>query len=226
MHASEQTDQLAAALALAQGEMKNATLNKSNPHFKSRYADLAAVRDASVPALAKHGLALTQTTEFDDAGRFILVTRLAHKSGQWERSVYPLPLCVDKPQAMGSALTYARRYAWAAMVGISADEDDDANEAQDEGARNPKGSKTPEPAPSEKALADKIKASIDAAKSLAALNAVMKGYGEVPPDVEMDADCALAKVKAFSATAYDFLVNRANDRRAKFSAPPEQMAAE
>lgn len=129
-----ETNELAKALAAAQGEMKNATLNKINPHFKSKYADLAAVRDATIPALSKHGLAITQRTLFRD-GNFLLVTRLEHSGGQFIESDYPLPLDVGKPQIMGSATTYARRYSWAALCGIAAEEDDDAEAAQTNGDR-------------------------------------------------------------------------------------------
>lgn len=129
MNQSTEINELAKALASAQAEMSNAPLNRQNPHFKSKYADLAAVRDATIPALAKHGLALTQVTTAGDNG-FALRTMLTHSSGQWLASDYPIPLS-DKPQIMGSAITYARRYSWAALCGIAAEEDDDANAAQD-----------------------------------------------------------------------------------------------
>jgi len=135
---SDSIDKLVDALAQAQASMKNAPLNKVNPHFKSKYADLAAIRDATIPHLAKHGLTILQATETSEGG-FSLVTRLAHKSGQWIEGEYPLPLVLEKPQAMGSALTYAKRYSWASMVGISADEDDDGNAAQ--GAAKPAAKK-------------------------------------------------------------------------------------
>jgi len=121
-------DTLHAALAKAQAEMKNAPLNKVNPHFKSKYADLASIRDSVIPALTANGIAVTQTPEFHD-GNWVLVTTLRHSGGSFIDSAYPLT--IDKPQAMGSQLTYARRYALAAMCCISADEDDDANAAQE-----------------------------------------------------------------------------------------------
>lgn len=124
---------LAVALAKAQGEMKNATLNKINPHFKSKFADLAAVRDATIPALARNGLSIVQFTRIT-ADRLSLVTRLMHESGESIDGEFPLPPFNTPPQAMGSALTYAKRYCWSAMCGIAADEDDDANEAQDNSA--------------------------------------------------------------------------------------------
>lgn len=126
MRTSEQIDQLATALATAQGEMKNAALNKINPHFKSKYADLAGIRDATIPHLAKNGLSVAQGTELDGE-RLLVVTRMMHKSGQWIESRFPIAIAA--PQQMGSAYTYAKRYSLSAMCGIAADEDDDANAA-------------------------------------------------------------------------------------------------
>jgi hypothetical protein len=128
MRTSDAIDQLSKALSAAQGEMKNATLNKVNPHFKSKYADLAGIRDTVIPALAKHGLAVMQGTDTTDTG-LVVVTRLSHISGQWIESRFPIAF--DKPQAMGSAYTYARRYSLSAMCCISAEEDDDANAANE-----------------------------------------------------------------------------------------------
>jgi len=117
------------ALAKAQGAMQNASLNKVNPHFKSKYADLAAIRDATVPALSANGLAIIQYTEFDN-GQLILKTRLVHASGQYIESCYPIMAPLGDHHKMGSAMTYAKRYSWAAVCAISADEDDDGNAAQ------------------------------------------------------------------------------------------------
>jgi hypothetical protein len=123
---SDEIGELAMALASAQGQMTNAVLNKTNPHFKSKYADLASVRDATLPALSKNGLAIVQfTTASSDA--VVLHTMLIHKSGQFLDSTYPV--AGGTPQQMGSALTYARRYGWASMCGVAAEEDDDANAA-------------------------------------------------------------------------------------------------
>jgi len=123
MNTSEQISELAAALAAAQGAMKNAVMNRTNPHFKSRYADLAAIWDAARQPLSANGLAVVQTI-----GDGVLHTRLLHTSGQWIASEHPLPMA-GRPQEIGSALTYARRYSLSALIGIAADEDDDANAA-------------------------------------------------------------------------------------------------
>ena len=131
MNTSEQINEIAAALSKAQGEMKNAFLNKVNPHFKSKYADLACIRDAVTPALSKHGIAVVQGTEISGTqmGHLIVFTRLVHSSGQWVESEFPV--AIDKPQAMGSGITYGRRYTLSAITNIAADEDDDANAASD-----------------------------------------------------------------------------------------------
>lgn len=121
--------ELATALAQAQLEIKNATLNKINPHFKSKYADLAEIRDCLLPVMAKHGLTVVQMPDMRD-GQMVLVSRLLHKSGEYMDSVYPINADPLKPQAVGSALTYARRYSLAAIGCISAEEDDDGNAAE------------------------------------------------------------------------------------------------
>lgn len=122
--------ELIEALAKAQGELKNATLNKINPHFKSKYADLAGIRDAVAPVLAKHGIALTQTVTSMD-GTFFVNTTL-WKGGEKIESLCPIMCAAGAgAQQFGSAMTYARRYSMAAIVGIAAEEDDDANAAQD-----------------------------------------------------------------------------------------------
>ena len=119
---------LASSLAKAQGAMANAAMNRVNPHFKSRYADLASVLDAIRKPLSDNGLCITQTIEIREKG-MVLRTILLHSSGQSIASEYPLP-STARPQEMGSALTYARRYSISALVCNAADEDDDANAAE------------------------------------------------------------------------------------------------
>ena len=137
-----ETKSLATALAKAQGEMKNAVLNKTNPHFKSKFADLAAVRDATIRALTSNGLSIVQFTKIQD-GALTLITRLMHDSGELIDGEYPLPPINTAPQQMGSALTYAKRYCWSAMCGIAADEDDDAEAVQNGDKDAPTAPKSP-----------------------------------------------------------------------------------
>lgn len=138
MRTSEQINELATALAAAQAEMKNAKLNKINPHFKSRYADLAEIRDTVTPALSKHQLSLVHGVEPVESGIHV-VTRLFHSSGQWIESRFPI--AYDKPQTMGGAITYGRRYNSSALTNIAADDDDDANTANDKPAAAPQRAK-------------------------------------------------------------------------------------
>lgn len=126
---SEQLNELAAALAKAQGVIRGAAKDTVNPHFKSRYADLAAVWEACREALSANGLAVIQTPQMTGEN-IVLVTKLVHASGQWVEARYPVWPVQNTPQGYGSALTYARRYSLAAMVGVApADEDDDGNAA-------------------------------------------------------------------------------------------------
>lgn len=136
MNTSETITDLAGALAKAQAEMKNAIFNRTNPHFRSKYADLASVRDAITPALSKHGLSVIQALTVTDSA-LIVRTRLMHASGQWLESDYPIINDTSKPQAMGSALTYARRYSLAAICNIASEDDDDGEAAQDHGSNAP-----------------------------------------------------------------------------------------
>lgn len=148
MKTSEHVDKIGEALANAQSLIGTVTLNKINPHFQSKYADLSAIREACKDALAKHGIALVQSPEVRE-GRALVITRLIHKSGQWiENELSLKPDRGDTPQAIGSAITYARRYALASLLGIVADEDDDGNAA--EGSRLAGSKRAPAPQPTKK----------------------------------------------------------------------------
>lgn len=127
---------LATALAKAQAEIKGAVKDASNPFFKSNYADLQSVWDACRLPLSKNGLSVAQTTDIVGE-RLVLVTTLLHSSGQWIRGALPVEPVKRDPQGMGSAITYARRYALAAMVGIY-QTDDDAEVAMDRGSKSMK----------------------------------------------------------------------------------------
>lgn len=118
---------LAGALAKAQGLMKAAKKDSTNPFFKSNYADLASVWEAAREALSKNGLAVIQTTE-EHLEKVVVITLLAHESGEWIRGRIAMKPMKPDPQGIGSTLTYARRYALASIVGV-APEDDDGNAA-------------------------------------------------------------------------------------------------
>jgi hypothetical protein len=116
----------AQALVAAIGELSNVAKTASNPYFKSKYAPLDAIVDATRPVLAKHGLAIQQQPLFME-GTAGVETIIIHKSGFETSSTLLLPLKDQSPQGVGSAITYARRYALAAVLGLATEEDDDGN---------------------------------------------------------------------------------------------------
>lgn len=136
---SDQINEIAAALAAAQGEIESAIKDSDNPYFNSKYADLAAVWKACRKQLSRHGLAISQTTK-KVGGEILLITKMIHKSGQWLRGEMPLDLPKDdvietdkygkpkkrnKMQAVASAVTYTRRIGVSAIAGVAPDDDSD-----------------------------------------------------------------------------------------------------
>lgn len=124
---SENIKDLAVALSKAQGEMGLAVKDGKNPHFDSHYATLGSCILASKEVLSKNGLAVVQSPITHD-GKLYLITSLIHSSGQWIRSETPILTDKQTAQGMGSGLSYARRYALSAIIGL-ADKDDDGNGA-------------------------------------------------------------------------------------------------
>lgn len=120
-------DSLVAALARAQAKMPPVHKTKTNPHFRSTYADLADVLAAVRPTLAAEGIALVQPIRVTEHGAELVTALL--KGDERIESALPLPLD-SKPQDMGSRLTYLRRFMLAALVGVAAEDDDDGNAAQ------------------------------------------------------------------------------------------------
>ena len=120
---TEAIGDLAAALAVAQGQMRAAAKDEDNPFFKSRYASLASVWDACRKPLADNGLAIIQMTQ-NTGLEITVITMLVHSSGQWVKGEITLALDKATPQAIGSALSYGRRYGLAAMVGATQEDDD------------------------------------------------------------------------------------------------------
>ena len=138
---SDQLDQIATALAKAQGAIEGAKKSALNPHFKSKYADLASVWDAIREPLSLHGLSIVQVPNSDGA-RIGVETILMHASGQWIKGVMSVTAKDEGPQAAGSCISYLRRYALQSFAGV-APEDDDGNAA--EGRLNGQQARQPEP---------------------------------------------------------------------------------
>ena len=133
MNKSESITKLAAALAKFQGEIKNPNNTAVNPFFKSKYAPLEEVLNTVRPILSKHGLSILQSP-ISSEGMVGVNTILLHESGEWIEFT-PVMLNMDKPtaQGAGSAITYARRYAISAILGINSEDDDDGNNAEPKG---------------------------------------------------------------------------------------------
>lgn len=131
---SESIGALAAALAKAQGQIESVPRNAKNPHLGNKYADLASIRDAVRGPLAANELAVTQMTMTTDDGGLSLRTMLMHSSGEWVASTMAAPKPeaqrgINAMQAMGSSISYLRRYALSAILGLATDDDDDGHAA-------------------------------------------------------------------------------------------------
>lgn len=127
MRTSTDINEVAAALAKAQGQMEGAKKDCANPFFKSKYADLASVWAACRDALSANGLSVLQSPRLVDKGEQWLVeveTILMHGSGQFIADTLAVPLAKLDPQSIGSAETYCRRYSLAAFVGVAPEDDD------------------------------------------------------------------------------------------------------
>tara|TARA_R110002020_G_scaffold297940_6_gene513657 strand:+ start:529 stop:1251 length:723 start_codon:yes stop_codon:yes gene_type:complete len=153
MQTSETIEEMAKALVKAQSQMGGAVKDSNNPFFKSKYADLGSVVKAIKEAFCDNGLSYVQFPYTSEWGVGV-TTRLMHVSGQWIEQEYTLPLAKQDPQAAGSAITYARRYALQSIAGIPT-ADDDAEVAM---RRSPVPEKpvqqkkaTPKPAPAKPA---------------------------------------------------------------------------
>lgn len=124
---NEKKSNFAMAFIKAQSEMVNASKDSTNPQFKSKYADLTSVRDACVPFLNKHGIAVLQPILQLENKQYIK-TILMHESGEEYSCLTEIICSQNTAQAHGSGITYARRYGLQSLVCIGA-EDDDGNEA-------------------------------------------------------------------------------------------------
>ncbi len=187
MKTSDTINELATALCKAQGEMENVTKDSDNPFFKSKYADLAACIIAARSPLSVNGLSVIQVPELTEHG-VKMVTRILHCSGQWVEGELECQPKDFGPQAIGSVITYLRRYMLTAMIGLAAEDDDgEAGQgrkptAEQEGIKPPKrGSFSGKSKPPE------------------APKAVDTPWGEVPPPQDSPQAAAEAPRDAMSA---------------------------
>lgn len=127
MKHSESIKEIAGALLKAQIAIKAALKDSTNPHFKSKYADLSSVIDAVKGPLNANGIVFTQGVSAAENG-VAVETMLIHTSGEWMSETLPIPVSRVDAQGVGSAITYGRRYGLQSMCGVPA-EDDDGNAA-------------------------------------------------------------------------------------------------
>lgn len=134
MRTSDSITKISAAMVEVQRELTFATKGSFNTHLKNKYADLGSVIEACKGPLNDHGIAVIQLPTESVSGHIALITRLQHESGEYIESTAVVPLPKNDPQGYGSAMTYTRRYALAAAVGLYQDDDD--------GQKASKGKKT------------------------------------------------------------------------------------
>jgi len=128
---SEQRDQLFTALAKARKTFKPVLRKSRNPFFKSKYADLAEILDATVESLSDNGLSVMQFPTMDMEGHVVIITVLGHASGQWAEGRLPMPIAKQTPQEVGSITTYGRRYSIGSLLNVASEDDDDGEAAMD-----------------------------------------------------------------------------------------------
>lgn len=138
MNKSESIAKLATALLKAQQGMSNASKDAKNPFFKSKYADLNSIREVTIPRLNEAGVVVTQPLGRDAYGFYVETTLIHSESGEWMSSQTPV-ICAKQndPQALGSAVSYARRYDLQSLMCVGA-EDSDAEGAMDRSVAAPK----------------------------------------------------------------------------------------
>ena len=129
MKTSDSIKQIAEALVSAQKEIKFAVKDSTNPHFKSKYANINSVIDAVKAPLNNNNIAILQSLSPSDDGKLHLTTRLIHSSGEWIEDTAVCPLQKQDCQGLGSAVSYIRRYSLSAFLSLYSDTDDDGQSA-------------------------------------------------------------------------------------------------
>lgn len=129
MKTSDSIKQIAEALVSAQKEIKFAVKDSTNPHFKSKYANINSVIDAVKAPLNNNNIAILQSLSPSDDGKLHLTTRLIHSSGEWIEDTAVCPLQKQDAQGLGSAVSYIRRYSLSAFLSLYSDTDDDGQSA-------------------------------------------------------------------------------------------------
>jgi len=203
---SESIANLAASLAKAQAVIEGAVKGKVNPAFKTKYADLASVWEACREALTDNGLSVVQSPGHLNEGRMEMTTMLLHASGEWMRGSLTIPLGKVDAQAYGSAVTYGRRYALAAFVGVAPDDDDgNAATAAKPEALRPEPKQAPTAPPTLAERADRLAATL---KGLKTVDEVRRAYARASAlcaDLDASDPERLAEIEALYTMRIDDL---------------------
>lgn len=145
-YCSTEITELARAMLKVQADLQPALKDRENTFSRSRYATLNSVMEACREALISNGIWLAQYPVPVETGHMGLVTKLTHaESGQWQSSLMVMPLPKADPQGYGSAMTYSRRYALSALIGIVTEEDDDGIGAGTETGQRPRRKRQAQP---------------------------------------------------------------------------------
>lgn len=190
---------LTEALAAFQADLPRVDLDATNPHFKSKYASLGSVTKAVIPKLTEHGFAFS-VGSFVENGLLVVDAHLLHESGE-SRSLQ-FPIVDTNPQKIGSALSYARRYALSALTGVVADEDDDGNAASQQTVgerRIEQARQTPQPAQAAARTKDaKAQAEVRAwiGTDEARKNEANEVYGRIKAEGKLTGEALWAAVKS------------------------------
>ena len=203
---SPEVDKILPAMLLAQKGIQHAVKDAENPHFRSSYASLNAVIDATKPHYNEHSIVIIQGAAASGPS-VTVTTMLAHESGQWFENDIAMEAKDGSPQAIGSCMTYGRRYGLGAMASLGA-EDDDGNAAQGKGKPAEKQTGTKKQAPPDPPAADRVKA----------LKAFHAAWDEVIAEVE-DGD----EVDAKRRLEHYFLYAKEGDRAVSFDAKHDYM---
>ena len=194
---SESIAALAKAIALSQLHVENAMKSSTNPHFKSKYADLAEILNTVRPVFSANGIAIVQTPTFE-SGVASVETMLCHESGEFISSVCSSPVSKQDAQGIGSAITYLRRYSLAAMCGIAQEDDDGQHAVQEPQTQRQASSRKLSNAEREMGVADMKGAPDEAAlkQVWADYHAMAKNIGD-RESCEFFTDCAKECKAAF-----------------------------
>lgn len=157
MKTSENINDIATALSKAQGDIRPAVKDSSNPFFKTKYADLSSYNDSIKEPLSRNGIAVIQDVKTNEVG-VCVSTRLIHASGQWiEFSEICVPAAKKDAQSLGAAITYARRYSLCCALCLAAEDDDGNSASGHESTNNARQRNAPEVVTINKLTSDQIK---------------------------------------------------------------------